>query len=152
MKEVIIPNKTKIEKQAIKQLETKLGIVFPQSYKKFLIKFNGGKALNPRLLFKIKFDDNDTFESSAYFSKLFSLEDIESCYNMNNTDDEGFIEIATANCVVIGTDIGGNAICLGWHGENRNKIYHHSGDFGMVYLSDNLESFLNALVEDTRVF
>lgn len=145
MKEIMIPNGIKVTNQEIKFLEQKLLVKFTDEYKQFLRKFNGGKTIIQKL--RINIVTASGFKTTAYLDKMFSINEIENYYNMIFSDDEGAIELHMAHCIVIGITNGGCAICLCVKGASKGKIYHYEGNFGLVYLADNLADFFNVLEE-----
>lgn len=144
----MIPNSIKTTQQEVKNLELKLNLKLSKVYKQFLMDFNGGTPIHSALSFKIIPDGH---EIGVHLAKMFSVSEMESYYNKSDIEDEGMIEIAEANGVIIGINDGGDAICLCVKGKDKGKIFHHNGDFGVLPIANSLDDFFNLLKLDGKI-
>lgn len=138
------------EKLVLEQL-VKFGIendvVLTESYKDFLLKWNGGKVI-PNV-FMISDE-----QGPSVLSVFYGIGDM-----YDNLAD--FIDIMDerlpAGFIPIGDDPSGNTICLGTKGAYYDKIYFWDHEqepvdpddmSNMYFLANDIEGFLNSLYED----
>lgn len=148
MIEIIEPGNS-ISDDAMKLLESFIGVTLPREYYLFL-SHNGGGYPEPD---SFRFMDNEDGSSVQRFYGLNRSDTYDFVKNLNlyrGRIPEGFIAIAC--------DPGGNQICLGIKGEGRGKVYFWDhelekcdgakpDDSNMTLVSRNFSDFLNALYE-----
>ncbi|WP_449601286.1 SMI1/KNR4 family protein [Paenibacillus sp. Marseille-Q9583] len=142
----IISSNEKITVQEIEGFERTHNIKLPESYKEFLITFNGGHP-EPNL-FNIS-DVGESVVNVFYGLKISkSYDELLNAYeSLEGSIPEGFLSI--------GDDSGGNQICLGISGEYYGKLYFWFHDIedndevdNMVFLSNEFDEFINNLYGD----
>ena len=138
----------KIDKETIKVIESFIESKFPQDYKEFLLKYNGGF---PK---KNIFNLNITSMLGNFYivNSLKNWTDFIEAYKIHkNRIPKEFI--------TIGSDVGGNEILLGIKDKYRGKIYFwdheeeveddEEPDFrNMTFLSNSFTEFVDSLVVD----
>ncbi|WP_420232784.1 SMI1/KNR4 family protein [Pseudomonas sp. ABY48] len=145
----IIESGNSISDDAMKLLESFIGVTLPREYYQFLSR-NGGGYPEPD---SFRFMDNEEGSSIQRFYGLNRSDTYDFVRNLNlyrGRIPEGFIAIAC--------DPGGNQICLGIKGEVRGKVYFwdhelekcdgtEPDDSNMTLVSSNFSDFLNGLYE-----
>ena len=129
-------------------MRLRTGIVLPESYKDFLLQFNGG-APSPDMLEVPNWYGGAT--CLAYFFGLYEGD----TYNLEKTY-RGAAEYLPDGFLPIAEDSGGNLICLGIKSRKKNKVYFwdHEDmldsegkpkrDFSNMYLlANSFEKFLD---------
>ncbi len=102
--------------EAIVEFEARRGVLLPLEYKQFLLKSNGGWP-NPNV-----------FEVPGWHGQGNSLMSFYGIHEGEKVDrlDQAckvYDERIPANLIPIAEDANGNAICIGWTGERKGKIY-----------------------------
>jgi len=138
-----------INENDINCFEKRFGIVLPEDYKRFLIKYNGGKP-SPR---RFKTIDNKTITSLLLILPLADIqsENLASNYISFNQGNK-----IPKNLLPIGQDPIKNKICMSIGGEDVGYIYYWDmdEDFGNAPSYDNMflvaksfTDFINSLCE-----
>jgi hypothetical protein len=138
-----------IEPSDVSQLEHQLGISFPEDYKQFLIRYNGGRP--DEGVFHISEEEGDSSFGFLYSVHRNSCRVNEIIHNVKNYKNR-----IPNTMIPIGGDSFGNQILLGVFGEDRNKIYfwdhEKEGIDGpedirdpLTKLADSFEDFINGL-------
>ncbi|MBK9262343.1 MAG: SMI1/KNR4 family protein [Polyangiaceae bacterium] len=139
-------------KDEIEQFEKRRGIALPQEYKRFLLKSNGGRPVP------------DTFDVPGWAHDGSVIHHFHGIhwgeYYKLDEECEAYQDRIPADLLPIAADVFGNAICLGWKGKRRGKIYFwdhedeldENGlsrqDYSNVFLvANSLEEFLGKLKE-----
>lgn len=127
---MLISKFSEIELDKITGLEKKYGIILPNEYKKFLLKYNGG--FTPKTNFHINKESSD-------LRGFFGLGDAEMGFDSLRL--EKWISI---NVLPIASDSFGNYIVIGLLEENEGKIFFcdHEQENRCILLSDCLEAFI----------
>lgn len=128
-------------------LERKLGIMLPEGYRSFLLRYNGGRP-TPEF-FPIRGFDGNPFGSIHCFKGIdwpVSSSNIEWNYRTyKGRIPREFLPVAG--------DGSGNLICLSFEGANNGAVYfwdhdeeHSPPTYGNVYLiAETFEKFLNSI-------
>ena len=137
------------EKTSLKDIENFENIhnlKLSNSYKNFLLNFNGGNV-EPNL-FKI------SGAAESVVNVFYGL-NISKTYDELSEVFESLDSAIPNNFLAIGDDPGGNQICLGISNENFGKIYFWFHDIedndkeeNMIFLSDDFDNFIDRLYED----
>lgn len=140
-------------REEIAQLETRWKIKLPDEYKKFLLTSNGGRP-NPDVF------DVPGWAHQGSVLKIFYGIHAGSKASRLDRAIEVYTDRIPADLIPIAADSFGNAICLGWKGKRRGKVYfwdhedeldehgRFRQDYGNVYLiAKSLMEFLNSLRE-----
>ena len=143
--------------EAIVQFEARRGILLPADYKQFLLKSNGG------------YPTPNVFEVPGWHGQGNS---VMSFYGIHDGSKgkrldracEVYNERIPADLIPIAYDANGNAICIGWKGERKGKIYFwdhedeldENGDFVQDYrnvflVANSLQEFLDNLITHEEV-
>ena len=110
----IFPYDTEGVEQAIADFEDKFTIKFPEEYKEFLIKYNGGNTLQTS--FKIKKESQD-------IRAFYGFENADYEYNFQYLIDHDFLsDYIEVDYLPIAEDSFGNYILLGIAKQNYNLI------------------------------
>ncbi len=138
---------TPITKDRIDRLERTLGIVLPDSYKSFLLRFNGGRP-DPSF-FPIQGSKRENSGSIHYF---FRVED-----QIESSTVEWQYKILSgripSELFPIAGDGSGNVICLSLKGSNEGFVYfwdhddeHSPPTYDNIYfVADSFEKFLDSI-------
>lgn len=142
----ILDSYPKISKSEIEHLNTRLNIKLPDDYSDFLLKHNGGQ---PKL---------NHFKNSIS-GKLFDF-DVVTLYGIGPKGQTGkdiltmfvlLCESIPGELLPIGSDGGGNEICLGIKSEFYNKVYiwweDYQVDEGETPTFDNVELIASSFSE-----
>lgn len=132
--------------QDIQRLEQRIGAVLPADYREFLKTTNGMARLR-RYMFS--FVERRSPTSSAV-EALFTLAP-HAYYNLEQ-NLETFAGRYPPETMPIGTDSGGNLLCIGVAGPKRGEVWfwdHEQADGrgfnGMSFVAKTFDSFLEAL-------
>jgi ankyrin repeat protein len=142
------------EKITIKDLdkfERKNKITFPEDYKKFLLKFNGGYPEPNFYLCGEGFGINTKFKEQK--------EEVVQIVDFTGLDGSFLAsDIVPKNIFTIGEDNAGNYFCISVAGDDKGNIYfcNHGdcdeGPYSNLYLLANrFDDFLNGLQEDPSI-
>jgi hypothetical protein len=140
---------SKITEAELKAVEKQIGHRFPEEYRQFLLTYNGGKPVPDGI--RVTLSDGYCFTSAVY--KFYALEELltlerrylqEFIEHFELTDD--YVEAPylyhIAECL-------SGSICLAVAGKHQGKIYYtDNGDFGIVYQSASLGSFLEEFINE----
>jgi hypothetical protein len=133
---------------AIQKIEEQLGLQLPADYKDFLL--NADKLTLAHKSYDIYIDN---FKSGAYVGHLFTAEEFlhGNRYRDYLVEYQEHFEHST-NYVeaeyLYHIGINAIAICIALGGRHYGKIYSaDNGGWGIVYLADNINSFIAALYE-----
>jgi hypothetical protein len=140
--------------EAIAQFEARRGVLLPAEYKAFLLESNGGSP-TPNVFLVPGWHGKGN--SVMYFYGIHEAEKVDRLDSACDTYDERI----PADLIPIAYDANGNAICIGWKGKRKGKIYFwdhedeldENGDFVQDYrnvflLADSLQEFLDSLMTD----
>jgi hypothetical protein len=112
-------SKRPVSEIEIERIERRWGFIFPEEYKSFLLKHNGGF---PPILNMFKFEDGDYGDSLVdWFLAIYDgkHDNFEHYYEVYKVKEQRLLE----NLVAIAHDPGGNLICLSVVGEDRGAVY-----------------------------
>jgi len=101
--------------QRLEQFEAVLGTTLPDDYRQFLIQHNGGKPTPS--VFTISVDEGD-----AMLHQVYGLHE-GSLHTRLDRAYQTYRDRMPRSLIPIADDPGGNAVCLGIHGNERGKIY-----------------------------
>ena len=151
MPEVKFTNAGKlVTEHDIEQIETELGFVFPPDVRRFYLHTNGGRPY-PHLFPK----DGELFAVHQFLPLKFPNPrlTVESTYRDLTTDP------ATSTfpkyLVPIAIDPGGDHYCFSSRKEDFGAMYcfswehYNEPERAIIYLAERLDSFLDALVEES---
>lgn len=138
-----------VSEDSLKLLESFIDVRLPKSYFKFLCE-NGGGYPEP---------DSFLFFGEEYGSS------IQRFYGINRNDSYDLVRHLKlykkrihSDFIPIACDSGGNQICLGIKGKNRDKVYFWDHEFekddgeqpdlsNMTFIANNFDDFINGLYE-----
>lgn len=103
-------------REEIAQFEARWGVLLPPEYKAFLLESNGGMPIV------------DIFAIPGFHGQGSTL---NSFYGIHNGPEHHQLDRACKvyedripdDLIPIAYDAGGNAVCIGWEGERKGKIY-----------------------------
>lgn len=137
----------------IENIENKFNITFPNDYKKFLLKYNGGK---PKYNFSY-FNENLNL-GPLKIMEFYSLEKIviileEIDKDRNSDEDEDLLTyyiFIRDNMLIIADTYNQVQICICYKGENIGKIYYsdHIHDDEFTFLFNSFDDFMNSFKID----
>ncbi|TKI61922.1 SMI1/KNR4 family protein [Lysinibacillus mangiferihumi] len=136
----------KLSMEDLEAFEQSHHIVFPEKYRSFLLKYNGGYP-NPSI-YKISDDVGESVLNIFY--------GIGGMYDNLEKKFDIFDEILDVGFIPIADDPSGNQICLGVSEEYHGQIFHWSHDEenddleNMYFLANDIDEFLNNLYEDSE--
>lgn len=117
--------------EKIQRLESRCAIVLPESYRKFLSRYNGG--LTPETFFRVQRVSSDV-------RAFYGLGDVE--YSLDSLDLEEWIH---RNFFPIACDSFGNDIMLGLAGDSAGAVFFWDHELGSAKkLTPDLKSFVKA--------
>ena len=114
-----------IDLKKIEELEEFLGSILPEDYRIFLLNYNGGEGPD-RSIFRV-----ETGEKSI-LQRLFSVQQMPD--EITRLRDELSPEL-----IPIGTDIGGNRLCLSLQGETKGQVSFWDHELGKEDAEDIYE-------------
>lgn len=133
----------------IEAAEKRLQLSFPEEYKEFLLKHNGGSPTPNRFLYK-DYDGNDSSSLVNFFHAIYEgrIDNLELKYQF--LVSEGRL---LKKMIPIANDPFGNLICVSAEGDDMGKVYfwdheleqEEAGYENMGLISDSLTEFLNTL-------
>ena len=137
----------------INETANELGIQLPESYRKFLLRNNGGRP-NPTV-FPIFGDSTDTHGILNEFCCICKKNSNDLIYKRGVFDGR-----VPDNFLIIGNDPGGNQICLSIAGNDYGKVYFwdHENEvaegeepgYQNVYLiANSFDEFLDTLQDES---
>jgi cell wall assembly regulator SMI1 len=138
-----------LTQDAIERFERQIGTTLPETYRSFLLRYNGGHP-EPNM-FPIQGFYADTHGLLEWFfciakGDVYDLAENEQLYHNRVPPD----------LLPIATDPGGNLICLAIEGKNQGKIYfwHHEDEVGkgihptynnVYFVANSFDDLLNSL-------
>lgn len=146
-----------LSEKDISEVETQIGKKFPEQYREFLLKNNGG---HPDLsAFKIKWKSDQDWAEGYDFGLLeyfLAIDPDRSADFMDYYDT--FDERIPSSTIAIGFDPGGNLVLLGTEADNKGKVYFwmHSyetdeddeADYSNVgFIAESFKEFLDGLYD-----
>lgn len=142
-----------LNETVITQIVSELDIQFPASYRAFLLKNNGGKP-SPNV-FPISGDASDTHGILNELCCICRKNSNDLIYKRGVFDGR-----VPHNLLVIGSDPGGNQICLSVGGNDYGKVYFwdheneveegEEPDYRNVYLvANSFDEFLESLQDES---
>jgi ankyrin repeat protein len=150
----------KLTEKRLAQLEKKLGIRLPDSYRAFLLEYNGGTPEPNGLCRKRK--KNPT-EVCHYFLQVDSGRDHDDWSRLFEQMKDKEAPVLPLRLAPIATDPFGNFFCISVSGKDAGKIYfwHHEESFipdpprkvvpddsGISLMADSFDDFLNQFAEN----
>lgn len=132
-----------LEYYRLNEFEKRLGAVLPDSYRDYLLKYNGGKFENT--VFTLPDGDNSSIHH------VFGLHDgpDHNQFDEEPYDDDSFTD---AGYLLIADDGFSNGICLKLSGSNRGAIYFYDHEesrikdsSSLVKLASDFNEFLSSL-------
>ncbi|WP_152658616.1 SMI1/KNR4 family protein [Oceanobacillus sp. CFH 90083] len=134
----------KLSLNELEDFEIEQGLNFPESYRDFLLKYNGG-YVNPNV-FYISSEEGESAINIFY--------GIGNMYNNLEKKLDLFDDLIDIGFIPIASDSGGNQICLGVNEKYFEQVYfwNHEQETdelmeSMHYLGENINKFLNSLYE-----
>lgn len=117
--------------EGIKRIEYRYNIELPEDYKKFLLKYNGGKT--PDTVFNTKKESSDirAFHGVCNADKYYNIEE-----NLSGNIADIYEEKIEKGYLTIAEDSFGNDICIGISEKKYGKIYfydHEIQKFTKIY-------------------
>lgn len=126
---------TNIEKE-IEDFEYKYNFKFPDMYKEFLLKYNGGET--PKSEFKIS-------KISSDIRAFYGLGKADKYYHFNTFEKiSPFGDWLQENIIPIATNVFGDYVMIGIGNENNGKIFfcYHDRSNKPIELAKNFKEFL----------
>lgn len=123
--------------QSISGFEAKYSFSFPDSYREFLLKYNGGYT--PKTKVSIK-------RSSSDVRALFGYANADSNFNILNIfSNDDIINFINSGLIPIGTNVFGDYFMIGINGNNFGAIYfrYHDKKAADIYITDSFKSFIS---------
>ena len=121
----------------IELFEQKYNFIFPEVYRNFLLKYNGGET--PKSKFKIKKISSDirAFYGFGYADEHYHFDKIQKNNYFNEWMQEGVMPIAA--------NVFGDYVMIGINNSNKGKIYffYHDRHNKYIELSEDLEAFMS---------
>lgn len=121
---------------SIRELEVEYGIILPEEYKKFLLKYNGGKT--PETEFKISgvSSDIEGFYGLGNAEQDYHFDALRQSVKWNEWMDNKMFPIAT--------NVFGDYILISTGNESRGKIYfcYHDRPSKYIELAEDLLTFV----------
>lgn len=113
-------------KQEVEKFEKKYNFTFPNIYKSFLLKYNGGET--PNTDFKIKRISSDI---RAFYG--FGKADQYYHFNLIENDNQ-FQNWIKNNIIPIATNVSGDYIIIGIGKDNKGKIFfcYHDRPYNLI--------------------
>ncbi len=144
-----------INESEIKRVEVELQIKFPESYKTFLLKYNGGRP-SPNI-FPIHGDSADNQGILDWFLCIQEGSHYDITWEMEMYDGR-----IPRNFLIIGKDPGSNNICLSISGDEYGKVFFwdhenevaegEEPDYQNVYLiANSFDEFLKSLKDESAL-
>lgn len=131
---LIIRQATENIEKEVELFEETYGIIIPEQYKQFLLKYNGGET--PETTFRIE-------KTSSNLTAFFGLGDVEDNFKCI-VDLESFLK---RNFLPIAYDLFGNYIVIDLD-ENKNgeiNFCDHEKEFKAVFLAKDLKTFVKSV-------
>lgn len=137
--DIIIPNPYgQLSYESLSMFEKKLGARLPDSYRQFLLQFNGGKW--SKKLFHISNE-----YGNSLIHHVYGIHDGPGHCQLDSAF-ERFKSIIEDCCLPIADDDGGNEICIGIHDKNRGKIYFWDHETGaLILMALTFDEFVDSL-------
>ena len=118
----------------VADFEREYGISFPEQYRAFMLRYNGGNTPKTKLRF-----DRKSYDLRALFGIDAEQYPLGRCYTRNTSDEcigRGFLPV--------GGDVFGNFFAIGIDNEKRGKMYflNHERNFAATLLCDSFNEFI----------
>lgn len=154
---ILMTEKTKVTEEDLKDIEETYNFVFPKSFIRHYLKYNGGRPERNLVIHKEKQDD---FIPFTYFYAIKS-DDGEDGIELKRMLKTNFDEdsIFPKWLVSFADDGMGGEYCWSLREEEYGAIYYWDCDVNLgddpsksdeytMFLADSLEEFINEMVED----
>ena len=154
---ILRTKKTKVTEEDLKEIERTYNFIFPESFKKHYLMYNGGR---PERNMVINKEDENNLIPFTYFYAIKRDEgekgtDLKKMLKTNFDEDSIFPKWL----VRFADDGVGGEYCWSLKKEEYGAIYYWDCDVNLgadpnktddyaIFLSDSLEEFINAMVED----
>lgn len=154
---ILRTKKTKVTEEDLKEIERTYNFIFPESFKKHYLMYNGGR---PERNMVINKEDENNLIPFTYFYAIKRDEgekgtDLKKMLKTNFDEDSIFPKWL----VRFADDGMGGEYCWSLKKEEYGAIYYWDCDVNLgadpnktddyaIFLSDSLEEFINAMVED----
>jgi len=140
----------------IESLEHKLKVVFPESYKNFLIKFNGGEPIERA----INFNTSEKKQKGDYIDFFYEVSNDVSYGIYKNMENHGFK--LPEKIIFIGSSPAGNYFLLSLREDSYGNIYYKNHEVedstvfspqndrlpeSMLKVAEDFDSFLSYLYD-----
>ena len=149
----IINGGSKISQDDINDIQEKIGVLFPEDYRKFLLQSNGGETEEDMLydFFDEVTENNNTSVIQEFFSIDGERMDIYTVYK-NLLDEEAI----PRDMIAIASDPGGNIISISLAREDYGTVYflnHEYEEMDSSYLvkskiASSFTEFISQLYQD----
>lgn len=120
----ITENEGPLSTEELDSVEKQLGVRFPDDYRSFMLKYNGGRTEPDG--FAISWSDGqnagDDWKTSTLSWLFFVFEDLDEDENLLTMNLETFSGRIPEDTVAVGRDAGGNLILLVVTGENLGSV------------------------------
>lgn len=122
---------------AIQEMENRYSLIFPEEYRIFLQKYNGGKT--PDTVFRLKGISSD-------IQGFYGLGKADCNYNISMLENTPlFLDVIHNNQFPVAINSLGDYLLIGLSGDNTGKIYfcYHDMPTKNIELSSSLSAFLS---------
>lgn len=121
----------------IREFETRYSFSFPDEYRKFLLKYNGGYT--PKTKVSIK-------RSSSDVRALFGYANADYNFNILNVfSNEDIINYINSGLIPIGVNVFGDYFMICINGDNYGAIYfrYHDKKVADIFIADSFNTFIS---------
>lgn len=129
----------KLTLEDLRQFEDRIGFSLPDSYRSFLLKFNGGRPNPYHFLVK------DCYDPHSLINEFNGI--MLDSENVLDNDLEEYIEIfefrIPRGFMAIASDPGGNTVLLSLDGSTKGNIYFWEHNYEPEDCTDNVEDYPN---------
>ena len=114
----VVDSQPRLSAERIAQVEHKLGFAFPQSYREFLLQFNGGR---PRSKCRFILGEHNRGSYVDWFLSIYEgkPDNLETYYQVFKGQQQRLPD----ELVPIAHDPGGNLICIAVSGASRGAVF-----------------------------
>lgn len=134
-----------ISTEEIEALVSRLGVILPVEYKRFIAYINGGNPKNHFFELR-KFDPEETnINCYVIVDHFFHFEELEEIWNYTKGDLEELLLFPIAEVR------GGMLLCCKQVSSESCELFFYDNNFGILKLTDSLGSFLNLLIPQSEV-
>jgi cell wall assembly regulator SMI1 len=145
-----------LRREDITRVERQLGVIFPEDYRRFLLRYNGGRPKPD--LFRIEAAGPEWDDIMNWFYCI----NPGDMYGLVENNDELLRSRMPPELIAIGDDPLGNQICIAVKGSKKGSVYFwdHENEapdgeepwWENVYLlADTFEKFVDSLYGDSTV-